>query len=77
MAKKIPKKILEWRERQRPGAIMRPETFEEIKEKAKRRYGIGEERARKVAGKAYWQTVKAKAREKAKKRAKELRRQLS
>jgi len=67
MARGIPrarkgKGLLPWRSRQERGAIMRPETFEKIKHKAKRRYGIGEERAEKVAGKAYWTTAKAKYR---------------
>lgn len=55
--------LLAWRSRQGRGEIMSPETFEEIKSKAKKRYGIGEERAEKVAGKAYWATAKAKYRE--------------
>ena len=59
---KIKKEILKWRERQPAGAIMRPETFEKIKKEAKKRYNIGEKRASKIAGKAYWTTVKAKYR---------------
>lgn len=58
------KGLLAWRSRQKPGAIMRPSTFERIKGAAKREYGLGEERAKKVAGKAYWTTVKAKFRKK-------------
>jgi len=54
------KGLLAWRSRQKRGAIMKPSTFEEIKEKAKKRYNIGEERAKKVAGKAYWRTAKKK-----------------
>lgn len=57
---KISKKLLAWRKKQTPGSIMKPETFEKIKTGAKKRYGIGEERASRVAGKAYWKTVKAK-----------------
>ena len=56
------KGILAWRSRQRPGAIMKPGTFESIKEEAKRRYGVGEKRAIKVAGKAYWQAALSKFR---------------
>lgn len=57
---KIAKKILKWRKKQREGSIMKPATFQKIKRGAKKRYKIGEERATKVAGSAYWQTVKAK-----------------
>ena len=46
---------------------MSPSTFEGIKTKAKKRYGISKERAEKVAGKAYQVTLKAKYR-KAKKK---------
>ena len=60
--RKIASEILQWRKRQPPEKIMRRETFEKIKESAKKRYGIGEERAAKVAGAAYWKTVKAKYR---------------
>jgi len=56
------KGILAWRSRQKHGAIMEPETFEKIKKEAEKRYGIGEERAKKIAGKAYWKTVKSKYR---------------
>jgi len=56
-------KLLRWRERQRPGAIMRPATFERIVRQIMRRYGFGRERAEKIAGAAYWQTVRAKYRE--------------
>jgi len=52
--------LLAWRSRQKAGAIMKPSTFEKIKQKAKKRYGIGKERAAKVAGQAYWTTAKAK-----------------
>jgi len=65
MGKIRSKAFLSWRKKQAPGAIMKPETFAEIKQKAKRKYGIGEERASKVAGKAYWATAKAKYRAKA------------
>ena len=52
-----------WRSRQRPGAIMKPSTFEDIKEAAKKKYGVGEKRAAKVAGKAYWTTARKKWRQ--------------
>jgi len=56
------RKMLAWRKRQRAGRIMRPATFERIKREAMGRYGIGEERGEKVAGKAYWRTARAKYR---------------
>ena len=43
---------LAWRSRQKPGAIMRPETFEKIAKKSP-----GGEKA---AGRAYWNAVKSK-----------------
>lgn len=60
--------MLEWRKKQKTGAIMKPSTFEKIVEKAKKEYGVGEERAKKIAGKAYWQTVEKKYREFVRKR---------
>lgn len=54
--------LADWRSRQKTGAIMKPATFQKIKEKAKARYGIGEERAEKVAGAAYWKAARAKHR---------------
>ncbi len=59
----VSRALLEWREKRGRGEIMRPSTFKEIKEEAKKRYGLSEERAKKVAGKAYWQTARAKFRE--------------
>lgn len=59
MAGKINKEILKWRQKQRPHAIMSPETFEEIKKRAKK---AGASNPEAVAGHAYWQTVKAKYR---------------
>ena len=53
------KAILIWRKRQPASAIMRPATFQKIKEKAKK---YGATSPEKVAGKAYWQTAKAKYR---------------
>jgi hypothetical protein len=38
---------------------MKPETFQEIKEGEMKR-GLGEERAEKAAGAAYWRAAKAK-----------------
>jgi hypothetical protein len=55
----IPREILEWRRRQPPSAIMRPETFRKIERKAKE-YGATDPTA--VAGAAYWKTVEAKFR---------------
>lgn len=49
--------MLAWRSRQKPGAIMRPSTFEKIKHKAA---ASGATNPEAVAGKAYWRTAKAK-----------------
>lgn len=49
--------ILSWRSRQEPGEIMSPKTFEHIVRSAAAR---GATNPKAVAGKAYWQTVKAK-----------------
>ena len=57
---RVPKKVLEWRERQTPGRIMRPETFQRIVREAEKR-GARDPEA--VAGAAYWRTVRAKYRE--------------
>jgi len=46
--------MLAWRSRQKSGSIMKPSTFEKISKSGKARSG------RKVAGKAYWRTVRAK-----------------
>jgi len=54
----IPRKLLEWRETQRRGSIMRPSTFKKIVQKAKR---AGYKDPYAVAGKAYWTTLRAKA----------------
>lgn len=62
--KKINKAILEWRKKQRPHTIMSPETFEEIKKRAKK---AGASNPEAVAGHAYWQTVKAKHKERKRK----------
>lgn len=51
--------MLAWRRRQKPGAIMKPETFDKIVEEAQKR-GMSKARAKKVAGAAYWQAVEAK-----------------
>lgn len=51
--------MLAWRSRQKPGAIMKPETFDKIMEDAQKR-GLSKARAQKVAGAAYWQTVESK-----------------
>lgn len=54
---KIPEKVLEWREKKKPGEIMSPETFERIKREAAKR---GAESPEAVAGAAYWRTALAK-----------------
>ena len=52
------KNLLEWRRKQRKGAIMNPKTFRTIYKRAKKKYG--KKRAKKIAGAAYWRTVRAK-----------------
>jgi hypothetical protein len=49
--------LRKWRSQQPRGAIMKPETFENIKEKAR---ASGASRPEAVAGAAYWKTAKAK-----------------
>lgn len=56
----IARKILKWRKKQRRGAIMKPSTFKSIVRKASKKYGLA--RARKIAGRAYWRSAKAKYR---------------
>jgi len=68
MATKKSKALLEWRAKQKRGAIMKPETFEEIVEKAKKK-GLSEERAKRVAGKAYWRAAERKYKEAKKKKS--------
>jgi hypothetical protein len=58
----IRKKVLSWRRRKDPGEIMSPKTFRKIKLGAAKKYG-SKERGEKVAGAAYWKTVKAKYRD--------------
>jgi len=53
------KGLLEWRKKQPRGAIMQPETFAKIRRQALAK-GLGEARAEKVAGKAYWTTAESK-----------------
>ena len=49
---KIPEKILEWRRRQKKGAIMKPSTFKKIARSL----------SKKAAGAAYWRAVRKKYR---------------
>ena len=58
-AKGLPEPMLNWRAKQKTGAIMKPATFKKIEAKAEAG-GLSPERAKKVAGKAYWKTAKAK-----------------
>lgn len=64
---KISKRLKKWRKRQKPGAIMKPGTFESIKRTA-RRAGLSKERAEKIAGAAYWQAAKKKFKKRRKKK---------
>lgn len=60
MAKgKIPKGLLEWRKKQKKGAIMNPITFNKIKESDKKEYG-SDESGNNVAGKVYWDMARKK-----------------
>ncbi len=54
--------IKQWRRKQKHGAIMEPATFEKVVKGAMRRYGISRKKAERVAGRAYWNTAKAKYR---------------
>lgn len=54
---KIGKKVLKWREKQAPGAIMKPSTFSKIEKKAA---ASGATNPEAVAGSAYWKTAMAK-----------------
>ncbi len=56
---KIPKKELDWRRKQKPGAIMKPSTFDAIVAEAEKK-GLSKARAKKVAGKAYWGAAESK-----------------
>lgn len=53
------KSLLEWRSKQKRGAIMKPSTFADIKKKAET---SGASDPEKVAGAAYWRTAEAKHR---------------
>ena len=57
---KIIATLLKWRRRQKPGAIMKPSTFEEIERKAE---VAGMRNPEAVAGASYWTTAKKKFRE--------------
>jgi hypothetical protein len=46
-----------WRSKQKRGAIMKPSTFKKIQRKAA---AAGYRNPKKVAGRAYWDTVRAK-----------------
>jgi hypothetical protein len=61
---KISEKNLRWRRRQARGAIMTPEKFKEIEQKAA---ASGTDNPSKVAGAAYWASGKKKFRERKKK----------
>lgn len=54
------KGMLAWRSRQEPGAIMRPAIFERIERRAE---AAGARSPEAVAGAAYWQTARAKYRQ--------------
>jgi hypothetical protein len=64
-SKGLPEPMLEWKRKQKPGAIMKPETFKNIEAGAMDKYGA--KRAEKIAGGAYQKTLKAKYKESKKK----------
>lgn len=51
--------FLRWRKKQKRGAIMKPSTFEEIKQKAQ---AAGAREPEAVAGAAYWKVARKKFR---------------
>jgi hypothetical protein len=53
------KGLKEWRKKQKPGAIMKPETFDKIVADAEKR-GMSKASAKKIAGKAYWGSAEKK-----------------
>jgi len=59
-AHREPADVLAWRRRTKPGKIMKPTTFERIVRKSMARYGISRQRAKSIAGRAYWRTVEAR-----------------
>ena len=59
------KGLLEWRQKQPRGGIMRPSTFDDIMKKAEAG-GLSRARAKKVAGKAYWESAESKYKERKK-----------
>ncbi len=62
---KIPKEELTWRAKQKRGAIMKPETFDQIVANAEKR-GLSKARAKKEAGKVYWGVAERKYKERKK-----------
>jgi len=60
----IARRLLEWRKKQKRGAIMEPSTFKSIKRKAKKE-GYDDPEA--VAGAAYWRAARKKFAERRKK----------
>jgi len=56
----ISSNLLKWRKKQRRGAIMKPDTFDAIVQNCMDEKGWSKARCEKVAGRAYWNTAKAK-----------------
>ncbi len=63
--RKVSRKNLTWRRRQKKGAIMKRKTFKYIEKSAAAR---GYKHLKRVAGAAYWKTEKAKYRKSRRKR---------
>jgi hypothetical protein len=53
------KELLSWRKKQKRGGIMKPKTFDEIVAESEKK-GLSADKARKVAGAAYWNAASAK-----------------
>ena len=59
---KVAKDVLTWRKKQKPQSIMKTSTFNKIEAGAEKG-GLPADRAKKVAGHAYWASVMAKFKE--------------
>ncbi len=56
---KMSKENLDWRKKQKRGAIMKPKTFKKIEQKSEAE-GHSAKIAKEIAGSAYWTTEKSK-----------------
>ena len=65
--KKTSAGLRKWRRKQKPGAIMKPETFKKIEQKAKK---AGATNPEAVAGSQYWKIARTKYRKSLRKKVK-------